>query len=107
MTHHSSITTVLVGAQAGPTDHGQGPATPRGSVADVVTVFGAAPILSYRVRLHRLDTGKLVAQMWSAPGTGAYHFADLELDTAYVPVALDHTGTNKSAAAGPLQPVAS
>lgn len=105
MTHHASITTVQVAPLAGPTDHGNGPASPRGSVADVVTVNSTAPLLSYRVRLYRADSGRLVAQAWSAAGSGAYSFGDLDLDTAYVPVALDHTGTHKPVAAGPLEPV--
>ena len=75
-------------------------------VADLVKVNGAAPVLAYKVRLYRAADGILVAQTWSAPATGTYTFGDLELDQTYVPVALDHTGTHKPVAAGPLTPEA-
>lgn len=104
MTHHADIVTQTAGALAGPIDHGSGPATARGSVADVVTVNGAAPALGYRVRLYSATTGRLLAERWSTPGSGAYGFDDLELDDVYIPVALDHTGTHKPVAAGPLTP---
>lgn len=105
MTHHASIVTELIGPAAGAADLRWGN-TPRGHVADVVKVNGAAPVLGYKVRLYRAVDGILVAQTWSAPATGAYSFGDLELDQTYVPVALDHTGTHKPVAAGPLTPEA-
>lgn len=77
---------------------------PRGQVSDLVKVNGAAPTLGYKVRLYRAEDGVCVAQTWSAPGTGVYAIDDLALDATYIPVALDHTGTHKPVAAGPLTP---
>lgn len=105
MTHHSTVVTELVGALPVARNFKFGN-TPRGHVADLVKVNGAAPVLAYKVRLYRAADGLLVAQTWSAPATGAYSFGDLELDQTYVPVALDHTGTHKPVAAGPLTPEA-
>ena len=104
MTHHASVVTELVTAIELPKNFVYGN-TPRGSVADVVTVNGSPAGIAYRVRLTREADGLLVAEKWSTPGTGAYSFADLELDHRYVPVALDHTETHKPVAAGPLTPV--
>ena len=104
MTHHASVVTVLVTAIELPKYFIFGN-TPRGSVADVVTVNGSPAGIAYRVRLTREADGLLVAEKWSTPGTGAYSFGDLELDHRYVPVALDHTETHKPVAAGPLTPV--
>ncbi len=103
MTHHASIVTEQVGVQEAARNFNFGN-TPRGAVADVVTVNGSPAALAYRVRLYRAEDGLLVAQTWSVPATGAYAFGDLELDHTYVPVALDHTGTHKPVAAGPLTP---
>ena len=104
MTHHASVVTELVTAIELPTNYVYGD-TPRGSVADVVTVNGSPAGIAYRVRLTREADGLLVAEKWSTPGTGAYSFSDLELDHRYIPVALDHTETHKPVAAGPLTPV--
>ena len=103
MTHHASIVTEVVGVITLPKNFNFGN-TPRGSVADVVTVNGSPAGIAYRVRLTREADGLLVAEKWSTPGTGAYSFDDLELDHRYVAVALDHTGTHKPVAAGPLTP---
>ena len=104
MTHHASVVTELVTAIELPKNFRYGD-TPRGSVADVVTVNGAPAGIAYRVRLTREADGLLVAANSSTPGTGAYSFSDLELDQRYIPVALDHTETHKPVAAGPLTPV--
>lgn len=104
MTHHASIVTEVVGVITPPKNYIYGD-TPRGSVADVVTVNGAPAGIAYRVRLTREADGLLVAEKWSTPSTGAYSFDDLELDQRYIPVALDHTETHKPVAAGPLTPV--
>ncbi|MFD1709856.1 hypothetical protein ACFSF0_04515 [Ottowia flava] len=105
MTHHASIETELVDPIVlRVRDYGGGPSTPRGSVADIVTVNGAPAALVYRVRLYRETGGGYVAEGWSVKGTGAYRFDDLELGQRYIPVALDHTGTHKPVAAGPLEP---
>lgn len=105
MTHHASVVSERVETRALPKSFAYGN-TPRGHVADVVKVNGAAPVLGYKVRLYRAADGILVAQTWSAPATGVYTFGDLELDQTYVPMALDHTGTHKPVAAGPLTPEA-
>ena len=104
MTHHASVVTELVAVIELPKNFRYGD-TPRGSVADVVTVNGSPAGIAYRVRLTREADGLLVAEKWSTPGTGAYSFSDLELDQRYIPVALDHTETHKPVAAGPLTPV--
>ena len=103
MTHHASVQTERVATRWAERDYGYGN-TPRGSVADVVTVNGSPAGIAYRVRLTREADGLLVAEKWSTPGTGAYSFSDLELGHRYIPVALDHTGTHKPTAAGPLTP---
>lgn len=103
VTHHTSVVTERVETRAPPKNFTYGN-TPRGSVADVVTVNGSPAGIAYRVRLTREADGLLVAEKWSTPSTGAYSFSDLELDQTYVPVALDHTGTHKPVAAGPLTP---
>lgn len=103
MTHHASVVTELVTAIESSKNLIYGD-TPRGSVADVVTVNGSPAGIAYRVRLTREADGLLVAEKWSTPGTGAYSFSDLELDHRYIPVALDHTETHKPVAAGPLTP---
>ena len=104
MTHHASVVTELVTAIELPKNFVYGN-TPRGSVADVVTVNGSPAGIAYRVRLTREADGLLVAEKWSTPGTGAYSFDDLEMGHRYIPVALDHTETHKPVAAGPLTPV--
>lgn len=104
MTHHASVVSERVETRALPKNYVYGN-TPRGSVADVVTVNGSPAGIAYRVRLTREADGLLVAEKWSTPGTGAYSFSDLELDQRYIPVALDHTETHKPVAAGPLTPV--
>ena len=104
MTHHASVVPELITTAPPPKNYFYGN-TPRGSVADVVTVNGSPAGIAYRVRLTREADGLLVAEKWSTPGTGAYSFDDLELDHRYIPVALDHTGTHKPVAAGPLTPV--
>ncbi len=103
MTHRSSIATTVRAALVAASDlrFGLGP---RGQVSDLVKVNGAAPTLGYKVRLYRAEDGVCVAQTWSAPGTGVYAIDDLALDATYIPVALDHTGTHKPVAAGPLTP---
>ena len=103
MTHHASVVSERVETRALPKNYVYGN-TPRGSVADVVTVNGSPAGIAYRVRLTRESDGLLVAEKWSTPGTGAYSFPDLELDQRYIPVALDHTETHKPVAAGPLTP---
>lgn len=105
MTHHASVVSERVETRVLPKNYVYGN-TPRGSVADVVTVNGSPAGIAYRVRLTREADGLLVAEKWSTPGTGAYSFGDLELDQTYVPMALDHTGTHKPVAAGPLTPEA-
>ena len=104
MTHHASVVSERVETRVLPKNYVYGN-TPRGSVADVVTVNGTPAGIAYRVRLTREADGLQVAEKWSTPGTGAYSFGDLELDHRYVPVALDHTETHKPVAAGPLTPV--
>ena len=104
MTHHASVVPELITTAPPPKNYFYGN-TPRGSVADVVTVNGSPAGIAYRVRLTREADGLLVAEKWSTPGTGAYSFDDLDLDHRYIPVALDHTGTHKPVAAGPLTPV--
>lgn len=104
MTHHATVIVEVVTCIATGQNFNVGN-KPRGSVADVVTVNGQPPALSYRVRLSREIDGLFVAETWSAPGTGAYSFSDLELNHRYIPVALDHTETHKPVAAGPLVPV--
>lgn len=104
VSHLSSILTDEVRLETVPKNMRFGN-TPRGSVADVVTVNGSPAGIAYRVRLTREVDGLFVAEKWSTPGTGAYSFGDLELDHRYIPVALDHTGTHKPVAAGPLTPV--
>ena len=104
MTHHASVVPELITTAPPLKNYAYGN-TPRGSVADVVTVNGSPASIAYRVRLTREADGLLVAEKWSTPGTGAYSFDDLELDQRYIPVALDHTETHKPVAAGPLTPV--
>ena len=104
MTHHASVVSERVGTRALPKNYFYGN-TPRGSVADVVTVNGSPAGIAYRVRLTREADGLQVAEKWSTPGTGAYRFGDLELDHHYISQALDHTGTHKPTSAGPLTPV--
>ena len=104
MTHHASVVSERVETRASQKNYAYGN-TPRGSVADVVTVNGSPAGIAYRVRLTREADGRLVAEKWSTPGTGAYSFDGLDLDHRYIPVALDHTGTHKPVAAGPLTPV--
>lgn len=103
MTHHASVVSDRVETRAPSKNYFYGN-TPRGSVADVVTVNGSPAGIAYRVRLTREADGLLVAEKRSTPGTGAYSFSDLELDHRYIPVALDHTETHKPVAAGPLTP---
>lgn len=103
MSHLSSIVTELLSPLVVDTDMRYGN-TPRGSVSNVVTVNGAAPALAYRVRLYRAEDGLFMAEKWSTAGTGAYSFGDLPLGYTYAPMALDHTGTHKPVAAGPLTP---
>ena len=104
MTHHASVVSERVETRVLPKNYVYGN-TPRGSVADVVTVNGSPAGIAYRVRLTREADGLPVAEKWSTPGTGAYSFGDLELDHRYISQALDHTGTHKPVAAGPLTPV--
>jgi hypothetical protein len=103
MTHLPNVVVELIGIVTLPQDARRGVA-PMGTVADVVTVNGQPPTLSYRVRAMRESDGGLVAETWSAAGTGAYSFSNLDVTERYVTVALDHTGTHKPVAAGPLVP---
>ncbi|WOP15762.1 hypothetical protein [Ottowia sp. SB7-C50] len=104
MTHLPNVVVELIGGIVLPNDARRG-FSAVGTVADVVTVNGQPPALSYRVRAMRESDGGLVAETWSAAGTGAYTFTDLDTSERYIAVALDHTGTHKPVAAGPLVPM--
>lgn len=49
--------------------------------------------VSRRVRLHSQISGRVIREVWSTPGTGAYAFERIRLDTFFV-VSFDHTGIN-------------
>lgn len=60
MTHHAAVVTELVGVLPVARDFRFGN-TPRGHVADLVKVNGAAPVLAYKVRLYRAEDGLLLS----------------------------------------------
>jgi hypothetical protein len=47
--------------------------------------------VSCRVRLHDQLSGRVVREVWSTAGTGAYSFKRIRMGTFYV-ISLDHTG---------------
>lgn len=49
--------------------------------------------VSRRVRLHDQLSGRVVREVWSTSGTGAYAFNRIRLGVFYV-LSLDHTGIN-------------
>ena len=49
--------------------------------------------VSRRVRLHDQLSGRVVREVWSTAGTGAYAFVRIRLGVFYV-LSLDHTGIN-------------
>lgn len=49
--------------------------------------------VSRRVRLHDQLSGRVVREVWSTAGTGAYAFDRIRLGVFYV-LSLDHTGIN-------------
>ena len=49
--------------------------------------------VSRRVRLHDQLSGRVVREVWSTVGTGAYAFVRIRLGVFYV-LSLDHTGIN-------------
>ena len=49
--------------------------------------------VSRRVRLHDQISGRVVREVWSTAGTGAYAFERIRLGVFYV-LSLDHTGIN-------------
>lgn len=77
-------------------------ATPRGTVAEFVSIAGAPPAKSYKVRLLREVDSVYVAQTMSTPGTGAFSFTELPFDTEYVPLVVDEAGVYKARASGPI-----
>lgn len=66
--------------------------TGRHRVAGTTSNTGAPPTpVQRRVRLHDQATGRLVREVWSAPGTGSYSFEHIRAGTYYV-TGFDHTG---------------
>ena len=66
----------------------------RGQIAGT-TKNKALPVnvpVSRRVRLHDQQTGTLIREKWSDPGTGAYNFSGVPEGRKHYVVAIDHTG---------------
>lgn len=59
--------------------------------------------VSRRTRLYHQQSGRLVREMWSAAGTGAYEFRDLRLQQYFV-VAHDHTNYYNAAIKDTITP---
>lgn len=107
MTHHSSVVVERVDALAQPGD-GRFAADTRGTIASnnrvmVKASAGApeAPMAGARVRLHRLADGFFAWQGLS-DASGYYHASGLEIGEAYIPVAIDLSGTYECVASGPV-----
>lgn len=75
-------------------------------VAGTTKVEGSPKLpVSRRVRLHDQLTGRLVRELWSTAGTGAYSFDNIKAGVYYV-VALDHTHVNNAVIAADFAAVA-
>ena len=75
-----------------------------GSIAEQVVVDGTPQQgVRRKVFLLRLTDAQCVSVTYSDLA-GNYEFRNLELGSAYIPVAVDHTGQFEAVAAGPVTP---
>ena len=77
----------------------------RGRIVGTVKREGTPPAPVWRrVRLLEEQSGRLVAETWSDPQTGAYAFTWIKLNRPYTVLAYDHTGMFRAVVADSLIP---
>lgn len=77
----------------------------RGWIRGTVKVEGSPPIPGWRrVRLFDEQSGRLIAETWSDPQSGAYTFDWIRPTRRYTVLSYDHTGTHRAVVADHLTP---
>ena len=71
--------------------HDSGPGRITGTTR-VVDLPDPTPVAPRRVRLHDQRSGRLIQEVWSEAGTGAYAFTQIRMGVTYYVIAFDHTG---------------